>query len=148
VFERFNEPALRVVILAREEAARFRHDHVGTEHILLGLIRGEDTVVTAVCRRLGVALQTVKVDVEGVLVPLPKTLTFGEVDLTPAARRAFARAGEEATLGHTRIAPTHLLLALLQQQETEASRVLRSRGLEVDRVRREFVTVTRFLEGA
>jgi ATP-dependent Clp protease ATP-binding subunit ClpC len=148
VFERFGDQARRVAVLAREEAGRLRHDVVGTEHILLGLIRGEDTVAAAVCRRLGVSLQRVKDDVERVLASVKKTVTFGEMDLTPAARRAFVRASEEASLlGHPRVAPTHLLLALLQQDETDASRILTSSGLDVERTRREFVTVITFLEG-
>ena len=79
VFERFTERARRVIILAREEAGRFRHDFVGTEHILLGLIRDGEGIATAVLQRLGLRLETVKAEVERALAGFPKTLTFGEV---------------------------------------------------------------------
>jgi len=83
VFERFTERARRVIILAREEAGRFRHDFVGTEHVLLGLIRDGEGIATAVLQRLGLRLETVKAEVERALAGFPKTLTFGEVPFTP-----------------------------------------------------------------
>jgi ATP-dependent Clp protease ATP-binding subunit ClpC len=87
VFERFTERARRVIILAREEAGRFRHDFVGTEHVLLGLIRDGEGIATAVVQRLGLRLETVKAEVERALAGFPKTLTFGEVPFTPQAKR-------------------------------------------------------------
>ena len=87
MFERFTERARRVIILAREEAGRFRHDFVGTEHVLLGLIRDGEGIATAVLQRLGLRLETVKAEVERALAGFPKTLTFGEVPFTPQAKR-------------------------------------------------------------
>ena len=75
----------------REEAGRFRHDFVGTEHVLLGLIRDGEGIATAVLQRLGLRLETVKAEVERALAGFPKTLTFGEVPFTPAGQ-ARARA--------------------------------------------------------
>ena len=71
MFERFTERARRVIILAREEAGRFRHDFVGTEHILLGLIRDGEGIATAVLQRLGIRLETVKAEVERALAGFP-----------------------------------------------------------------------------
>ena len=101
MFERFTERARRVIILAREEAGRFRHDFVGTEHILLGLIRDGEGIATAVLQRLGLRLETVKAEVERALAGFPKTLTFGEVPFTPkpSASSSFPsrRPGSSAT---------------------------------------------------
>ena len=101
MFERFTERARRVIILAREEAGRFRHDFVGTEHILLGLIRDGEGIATAVLQRLGLKLETVKAEVERALAGFPKTLTFGEVPFTPQAKRVLELSieeGKEATI--------------------------------------------------
>src|SRR5262249_56130847 len=87
VFERFTERARRVIILAREEAGRFRHDFVGTEHVLLGLIRDGEGIATAVLQRLGLRLEAVKAGVERALAGFPKTPTFGEVPVTPPPTR-------------------------------------------------------------
>ena len=117
MFERFTERARRVIILAREEAGRFRHDFVGTEHILLGLIRDGEGIATAVLQRLGLRLETVKAEVERALAGFPKTLTFGEVPFTPQAKRVLELSIEEARqLGHNYIGTEHLLLGLMQKQ--------------------------------
>jgi len=114
VFERFTERARRVIILAREEAGRFRHDFVGTEHVLLGLIRDGEGIATAVLQRLGLRLETVKAEVERALAGFPKTLTFGEVPFTPQAKRVLELSIEEARqLGHNYIGTEHLLLGVL-----------------------------------
>jgi ATP-dependent Clp protease ATP-binding subunit ClpC len=118
VFERFTERARRVIILAREEAGRFRHDFVGTEHILLGLIRDGEGIATAVLQRLGLKLETVKAEVERALAGFPKTLTFGEVPFTPQAKRVLELSIEEARqLGHNYIGTEHLLFALLEEED-------------------------------
>jgi len=116
VFERFTERARRVIILAREEAGRFRHDFVGTEHVLLGLIRDGEGIATAVLQRLGLRLETVKAEVERALAGFPKTLTFGEVPFTPQAKRVLELSIEEARqLGHNYIGTEHLLLGLMKE---------------------------------
>ena len=87
MFERFTERARRVIILAREEAGRRRHDVVGTEHVLLGLIRDGEGMATAVLQRRGPRLENVKAEVQRTLDGLPKTTHYGEVPFTPQARR-------------------------------------------------------------
>ena len=111
MFERFTERARRIIILAREEAGRFRHDFVGPEHMLLGLIRGFEGIAAVVLQRLGLRIETVKAEVDRALAKFPKTLTFGEVPFMPQAKRVLELAIEEAReLGHDYIGPEHLLL--------------------------------------
>ena len=138
MFERFTERARRVIILAREEAGRFRHDFVGTEHILLGLIRDGEGIATAVLQRLGLKLETVKNEVERALAGLPKTLTFGEVPFTPQAKRVLELSIEEARqLGHNYIGTEHLLLGLMKEGQSIAAKILESLGARLDEVRQE-----------
>ncbi|HWN02649.1 MAG TPA: Clp protease N-terminal domain-containing protein, partial [Candidatus Dormibacteraeota bacterium] len=138
MFERFTERARRVIILAREEAGRFRHDFVGTEHILLGLIRDGEGIATAVLQRLGLRLETVKAEVERALAGFPKTLTFGEVPFTPQAKRVLELSIEEARqLGHNYIGTEHLLLGLMKEGQSIAAKILESLGARLDEVRQE-----------
>jgi ATP-dependent Clp protease ATP-binding subunit ClpC len=138
VFERFTERARRVIILAREEAGRFRHDFVGTEHILLGLIRDGEGIATAVLQRLGLRLETVKAEVERALAGFPKTLTFGEVPFTPQAKRVLELSIEEARqLGHNYIGTEHLLLGLMKEGQCIAAKILESLGARLEEVRQE-----------
>ena len=134
MFERFTERARRVIILAREEAGRFRHDFVGTEHILLGLIRDGEGIATAVLQRLGLRLETVKAEVERALAGFPKTLTFGEVPFTPQAKRVLELSIEEARqLGHNYIGTEHLLLGLMKEGQSIAAKILESLGARIRR---------------
>jgi ATP-dependent Clp protease ATP-binding subunit ClpC len=120
VFERFTERARRVIILAREEAGRFRHDFVGTEHILLGLIRDGEGIATAVLQRLGLRLETVKAEVERALAGFPKTLTFGEVPFTPQAKRVL-HVFCTGAVSHNYIGTEHLLLGLMKEGQSIAA---------------------------
>ena len=138
MFERFTERARRVIILAREEAGRFRHDFVGTEHILLGLIRDGEGIATAVLQRLGLRLETVKSEVERALAGFPKTFTFGEVPFTPQAKRVLELSIEEARqLGHNYIGTEHLLLGLMKEGQSIAAKILEGLGARMDEVRQE-----------
>jgi len=138
VFERFTERARRVIILAREEAGRFRHDFVGTEHILLGLIRDGEGIATAVLQRLGLRLETVKAEVERALAGFQKTLTFGEVPFTPQAKRVLELSIEEARqLGHNYIGTEHLLIGVMKEGQSIAAKILESLGARLDEVRQE-----------
>ncbi|HWN90830.1 MAG TPA: ATP-dependent Clp protease ATP-binding subunit, partial [Verrucomicrobiae bacterium] len=142
MFERFTERARRVIILAREEAGRFRHDFVGTEHILLGLIRDGEGIATAVLQRLGLRLETVKAEVERALAGFPKTLTFGEVPFTPQAKRVLELSIEEARqLGHNYIGTEHLLLGLMKEGQSIAAKILESLGARLDEVRQKTVAL-------
>ena len=127
-----------MIILAREEAGRFRHDFVGTEHILLGLIRDGEGIATAVLQRLGLKLETVKAEVERALAGFPKTLTFGEVPFTPQAKRVLELSIEEARqLGHNYIGTEHLLLGIMKEGQSIAAKILEGLGARLDEVRQE-----------
>ena len=138
MFERFTERARRVIILAREEAGRLRHDFVGTEHLLLGLIRDGEGIAIAVLQRLGLKLETVKTEVERALAGFPKALTFREVQFTPQAKRVLELSIEEARrLGHNYIGTEHLLLGLVKEGQSIAAKILESLGAKLYEVRQE-----------
>jgi ATP-dependent Clp protease ATP-binding subunit ClpA len=126
------------MIVAQAEAGRLRHDFVGAEHILLGLIRDGEGIAIAVLQRLGLRLETVKADVERALAEFPKTLTFGEVPFTPQAKRVLELSMKEARqLGHPYIGTEHLLLGLMKEEQSSAARILESLGARLDEVRQE-----------
>jgi len=138
VFERFTEGARQVIILAREEAGRFRHDFVGTEHVLLALIRDGEGIATAVLHRLGLRLEAIKAELERALAEFPNTLAFGEVPFTPQAKRILELSIEEARqLGLNYIGTEHLLLGLMKEGQSIAAKILESLGARLDEVRRE-----------
>jgi two-component system response regulator AtoC len=138
VIERFTERARRVIVLARQAAGLFRHDFVGTEHLLLGLLREGEGIATAALQRLGVRLDTVNAEVERALAGFPKTLTIGEVPFTPQAKRILELSIKEARrLGHKYIGTEHLLLGLMKEGQSIAAKILESLGARLDEVRRE-----------
>ena len=138
MFERFTEGARRAIILAREEAHRFHHDFVGTEHVLLGLIRDGEGIAIAVLQRLGLKLETVKTEVERALAGFPKTWAFGEIPFTPQAKRVLELTIEETRqLGHSYIGTEHLLLGLMKEGQSVAAKILESLGARLYKVRQE-----------
>ncbi|OGX44194.1 MAG: hypothetical protein A3H41_04010, partial [Omnitrophica WOR_2 bacterium RIFCSPLOWO2_02_FULL_45_28] len=131
-----------VIILAKEEARRFNHDYIGTEHILLGLIREGEGVAAAVLEKMGLDLQTIRLEVEKVVQPGPTTQILGDIPFTPRAKKALELAAEEArALGHNYIGTEHILLGLIREGESVASQVLLNLGLDLDRVRNEVLNV-------
>jgi ATP-dependent Clp protease ATP-binding subunit ClpC len=142
MFNRFTERARKVVILAKEEARRFNHDYIGTEHILLGLIREGEGVAAAVLEKMGMDLQTIRLEVEKVVQPGPTTQILGDIPFTPRAKKALELAAEEArALGHNYIGTEHILLGIIREGESVASQVLLNLGLDLDRVRNEVLQV-------
>ena len=142
MFNRFTERARKVIILAKEEARRFNHDYIGTEHILLGLIREGEGVAAAVLEKMGLDLQTIRLEVEKVVQPGPTTQILGDIPFTPRAKKALELAAEEArALGHNYIGTEHILLGLIREGESVASQVLLNLGLDLDRVRNEVLNV-------
>ncbi|MDD5590555.1 MAG: ATP-dependent Clp protease ATP-binding subunit [Dehalococcoidales bacterium] len=136
-FEKFSERARRVLTLAQEEAQSLNHSYIGTEHILLGLVREEEGVAAKVLINLGVGLSKVRASVEFVTGRGDKPGTT-ETGLTPRARRVIELAIDEARyLGHNYIGTEHLLLGLLREGEGIASGVLDSLGITIDRARAE-----------
>jgi ATP-dependent Clp protease ATP-binding subunit ClpC len=136
MFDKFTERAKKVINLAREEAGRLGHDYIGTEHILLGLIREGGGVAAAVLENLGLDLERIKLEVEKSITMGGGTLTLGEVPFTPRAKRVLELAVEEAqTLGHNYIGTEHLLLGLVREGEGVASKVLEQFNLRIDKAR-------------
>jgi ATP-dependent Clp protease ATP-binding subunit ClpC len=138
MFNRFTERARKVIILAKEEARRFNHDYIGTEHILLGLIREGEGVAASVLEKMGLSLENIRLEIEKLVQPGPTTQIIGDIPFTPRAKKALELAAEEArSLGHNYIGTEHLLLGLIREGEGIASQVLLNLGLDLNRVRNE-----------
>jgi len=136
-FEKFSERARRVLSLAQEEAQRFNHNYIGTEHILLGLVRETEGVAARVLSGLGVELTKVRSAVEFIIGRGEKP-TQGEIGLTPRAKKVVELAVDEARrMNHTYIGTEHLLIGLLREGEGVAAGVLESLGVTLDKVRGE-----------
>lgn len=136
-FEKFSERARRVLTLAQEEARHLNHSYIGTEHILLGLVREEEGVATKVLVNLGVSLSKVRSAVEFIIGRGEKS-SSGEIGLTPRAKKVIELAIDEARhLGHNYIGTEHLLLGLLREGEGVAAGVLDSLGITLERARAE-----------
>ncbi|MBN9494651.1 ATP-dependent Clp protease ATP-binding subunit [bacterium] len=136
-FDKFTERARRVLTLAQEEAHRFNHSYIGTEHILLGLVREGDGVAAKVLGNLGVELNKVRSAVEFIIGRGDRTV-LGEIGLTPRAKKVIELAVDEARrLNHSYIGTEHLLLGLVREGEGIAAGVLESLGVNLERVRAE-----------
>jgi ATP-dependent Clp protease ATP-binding subunit ClpC len=135
VFERFTERARQVVVLAQDEARTLRHNYIGTEHLLLGLLREEEGIPARVLESLDVELDAVRVQVARI-VGQGDELATGQIPFTPRAKRVLELALQEAlVLAHNYIGPEHLLLGLVRENEGVASRVLDDFGADAERVR-------------
>ena len=140
-FEKFTERARRVLTLAQEEAQHFSHSYIGTEHILLGLVREDQGVAARVLVNLGVVLSKVRSAVEFIIGRGEKA-TSDEIGLSPRAKRVIELAIDEARhLGHNYIGTEHLLLGLLREGEGIAASVLDSFGITLERARAETVHI-------
>ena len=138
MFNRFTERARKVIILAKEEARRFNHDYIGTEHILLGLIREGEGVAATVLQKIGISLENIRLEIEKLVQPGPTTQIIGDIPFTPRAKKALELAAEEArALGHNYIGTEHLLLGLIREGEGIASQVLLNLGMDLNTVRNE-----------
>lgn len=142
MFNRFTERARKVLVLAKEEARRFNHDYIGTEHILLGLIREGEGVACAVLQNLGVDLERLRIEIEKLISPGSVASVLGDIPFTPRAKKALELAAEEAhSLGHNYIGTEHILLGLIREGEGLASQVLFSLGIDLRRVKEEIAAL-------
>jgi ATP-dependent Clp protease ATP-binding subunit ClpC len=140
-FEKFSERARRVLTIAQEEARALNHSYIGTEHILLGLVREEEGVAARVLTNLGIGLSKVRSAVEFIIGRGEKPGS-GETGLTPRAKKVIELAIDEARqMGHNYIGTEHLLLGLLREGEGVASSVLDSFGITLERARAEVVHI-------
>ena len=136
-FEKFSEKARRVLSLAQEEAQRFNHTYIGTEHVLLGLVRESDGVAAKVLTNLGVELPKVRSAVEFIIGRGERAAT-GEIGLTPRAKKVIELAVDEARrLNHNYIGTEHLLIGLMREGEGVPAGVLESLGVTLDKIRAE-----------
>ncbi|MCL6648237.1 MAG: ATP-dependent Clp protease ATP-binding subunit [Chloroflexi bacterium] len=140
-FDKFTERARKVLTLAQEEAQRFNHNYIGTEHLLLGLVREGDGVAAKVLANLGVELNKVRSAVE-FIIGRGDRMVLGEIGLTPRAKKVIELAVDEARrLNHHYIGTEHLLLGLVREGEGIAAGVLESLGVNLERVRAETIRV-------
>jgi ATP-dependent Clp protease ATP-binding subunit ClpC len=139
MFERFTDRARRVVVLAQAEARALEHDHVGTEHVLLGLVHEGRGVAAKALESLGIGLETVRQRVEEV-AGRGEQAPSGRIPFTAEAKQALKLSlSESRALGHHYIGTEHLLLALLQQAESVPAQVLSGLGADLDGVREQVV---------
>ena len=135
MWQRFTERARRVILLGQEEAGKMNSGHVGTEHLLLGLVRENEGVAAQVLTKMGVSLSKVRTEIEGEVQP-GSDPTSGEPKLTPKAKRVLELAADEARrMRHNYIGTEHLLLALLREKDGLAATVLRRLGLNLEKAR-------------
>ena len=141
MFERFTERARQVVVLAQEEARILKHDYIGTEHILLGLMREEEGLAARALEVLGLTIERVR---EGVLeiVGYDEQVTSGQIPFTPRAKKVLERALREAlSLGHNYIGTEHILLGLVRENEGVAARLLLDFDADSEKIRNEVIRI-------
>ncbi|MDI6822498.1 MAG: ATP-dependent Clp protease ATP-binding subunit [Actinomycetota bacterium] len=139
MFERFTERARRVVVFAQEEARMLNQNYIGTEHLLLGLIREEESVAVRALKAMGINLEDIRTQVEE-LTGEGSSLPRGHIPFTPRAKKALELALREALqMGHNYIGTEHILLGLIREGEGIAARVLFNLGADLERVRNEII---------
>ena len=136
--DKFTERVRKVIFLAREEAARLQHGSIGTEHLLLGLLREGEGIAATVLSNLGLDLEAIRHAVENMVAQAGGTLTIGEIPFTSNAKRVLELSVDEARqLGHNYVGTEHLLLGLIREGEGVAAKVLMDMGVDRKKVRDE-----------
>ncbi|MHB1156615.1 MAG: ATP-dependent Clp protease ATP-binding subunit [Phycisphaerales bacterium] len=142
MFERFTDRARKVMALANQEAQRFNHEYIGTEHILLGLVKEGSGVGANVLKNLDIDLRKVRLEVEKLVKSGPDMVTMGKLPQTPRAKKVIEYAIEEArNLNHNYVGTEHLLLGLLREHDGVAAQVLMNLNLRLEEVREEVLTL-------
>jgi ATP-dependent Clp protease ATP-binding subunit ClpC len=142
MFERFTDRARKVMALANQEAQRFNHEWIGTEHILLGLVKEGSGVGANVLKNLDVDIKKLRLEVEKLVKSGPDMVTMGKLPHTPRAKKVIEYAIEEArSLNHNYIGTEHILLGLLRETEGVAAQVLMNLGLKLEDVRQEVLNL-------
>ena len=142
MFERFTDRARKVMALANQEAQRFNHEYIGTEHILLGLVKEGSGVGANVLKNLDVDLRKVRLEVEKLVKSGPEMVTMGKLPQTPRAKKVIEYAIEEArNLNHNYVGTEHLLLGLLREHDGVAAQVLMNLNLKLEEVREEVLNL-------
>src|SRR5918911_1398111 len=142
MYERFTDKARKVMQLANQEAQRFNHEYIGTEHILLGLVKEGTGVAANVLKNLDIDLRKIRMEVEKIVQAGPDMVTMGKLPQTPRAKKVIEYSIEEArNLNHNYVGTEHLLLGLLREQEGVAAQVLMNLGLKLEDVREEVLNL-------
>ncbi len=142
MYERFTDRARKVMQLANQEAQRFNHEYIGTEHILLGLIKEGSGVAANVLKNLDIDLRKIRLEVEKLVQSGPDMVTMGKLPQTPRAKKVIEYSMEEArNLNHNYVGTEHILLGLLREQEGVAAQVLMNLGLKLEEVREEVLNL-------
>src|ERR1700687_2857499 len=142
MYERFTDRARKVMQLANQEAQRFNHEYIGTEHILLGLVKEGTGVAANVLKNLDTDLRKIRLEVEKIVQAGPDMVTMGKLPQTPRAKKVIEYSIEEArNLNHNYVGTEHLLLGLLREQEGVAAQVLMNLGLKLEDVREEVLNL-------
>jgi ATP-dependent Clp protease ATP-binding subunit ClpC len=139
MFERFTDRARRVVVLAQEEAVGLQHNYIGTEHLLLGLIREREGVAAKALEALGISLEAVRSEVEEI-IGQGQSAPTGQIPFTPRAKKVLELSLREALqLSHSYIGTEHILLGLIREGEGVAAQVLVKLGADLPRVRQQVI---------
>src|SRR5580692_3260988 len=144
MYERFTDRARKVMQLANQEAQRFNHEYIGTEHILLGLVKEGSGVAANVLKNLDIDLRKIRLEVEKIVQHGPggEQVVMGRLPHTPRAKKVIEYSIEEArNLNHNYVGTEHLLLGLLREQEGVAAQVLMNLGLKLEDVREEVLNL-------
>jgi four helix bundle protein len=148
MYERFTDRARKVMALANQEAQRFNHEYIGTEHILLGLVMENSGVGATVLKNLGVDIKKLRLEVERLVKSGPDVVAMGRRPQTPRAKTAIMYAIEEArVLHHNYVGTEHVLLGLMRESEGIAAQVLMNLGLRIEEVRHEVLRLLGVAEG-
>ncbi|HDY69008.1 MAG: ATP-dependent Clp protease ATP-binding subunit [Candidatus Scalindua sediminis] len=140
MFDKFTDRARKVMALAREEAKRFNHEYIGTEHILLGLVKEGSGVAANVLQNLDIDLKKIRLEIEKIVQTGPDLVSVGQLPFTPRVKKVLEYAIEEArAMGHNYIGTEHQLLGLLREQEGVAAQVLLNLGVKLEDVREEII---------
>ncbi len=146
MYERFTDRARKVMQLANQEAQRFNHEYIGSEHVLLGLIKEGSGVAANVLKNLDVDLRKIRLEVEKLEQSGPDMLTMGKLSQTSVAKKVIEYSLEEArNLNHDYVGTEHILLGLLREQEGVAAQILTNLGLNLETVREEVRKIVRQL---
>ncbi len=138
MFDRFTDRAKKVMSFARQEAQKFNHEYIGTEHILLGLVQEGSGVAANVLKNMSIDLEKIRHEVEKIVKTGPSMVTMGQLPFTPRAKKVLELSMEEASqLSHNYIGTEHLLLGLIKENEGIAAQVLMNLGVKLDDVREE-----------
>jgi len=142
MYERFTDRARKVMQLANQEAQRFNHEYIGTEHILLGLVKEGSGVAANVLKNLDIDLRKIRLEVEKLVQSGPEMVTIGKLPQTPRAKKVVEYSMEEArNLNHNYVGTEHILLGLLREQEGVAAQVLMNLGMKLEDVREEVLNL-------